>query len=167
MEVSYKHKENIIIFLSNFPLAQPGYPNQVQTGYPVNNGGNPQTNNGGYPQINNGYPQMNAGGHSGTNNGYPQVPPQDVRDKSKKKKKSKKNKKDKFEVEDYSSEDSDENSLSCFPKLKGDSDRQGFVSKVFGIMTVQVIFTAFFTYWIISDNGRMQFCQDNMWLYFV
>mmetsp|Transcript_29196 Transcript_29196/g.25819 ORF Transcript_29196/g.25819 Transcript_29196/m.25819 type:complete len:201 (-) Transcript_29196:41-643(-) len=34
-------------------------------------------------------------------------------------------------------------------------------------MTFQVFFTAVFTYWIIMNDHRMQFCQDNMWLYFV
>lgn len=57
--------------------------------------------------------------------------------------------------------------LDNFSKMKGDSERQGFVTKVFGIMTVQVGITAAFTYFIISDQGRMKFCQNNMWLYFV
>ena len=69
-------------------------------------------------------------------------------------------------IESYEA-DSDEGPLDCFSKMQGDNDRQGFVQKVFGIMGVQVFFTALFTYWVISDEGRMDFCQQNMWLYFV
>ena len=66
-------------------------------------------------------------------------------------------------------QDSDAGSgfLDNFSKLKGDDDRQGFVVKVFGIMSVQVIVTALITGYVISDEDRMKFCLDNMWLYFV
>lgn len=57
--------------------------------------------------------------------------------------------------------------LDNFSKLKGDDERQGFVTKVFSIMLVQTATTAAFTYFIISDKGRIQFCQNNMWLYWV
>lgn len=31
--------------------------------------------------------------------------------------------------------------LDCIPKLRGDDDQQNFVRKVFGILTVQILFT--------------------------
>lgn len=57
--------------------------------------------------------------------------------------------------------------LDNFSKMEGDTDRQNFVVKVFSIMTVQIAITAAFTYFIISDPGRMAFCLNNLWLYFV
>jgi FtsH-binding integral membrane protein len=61
----------------------------------------------------------------------------------------------------------DGGALDVFSKLKGDEGRQGFVIKVFSIMSCQVIFTALYTWWIISSEGRKQWCIDNMWLYIV
>jgi FtsH-binding integral membrane protein len=57
--------------------------------------------------------------------------------------------------------------LDVFSKLKGDDERQGFIIKVFSIMSIQVIFTALYTWWIISNEGRKEFCTNNLWLYFV
>lgn len=65
------------------------------------------------------------------------------------------------------SEDHESGFLDNFQKLRGDDERQGFVVKVFGIMSFQVIATALFTGFVISSNGRMEFCKENMWLYFV
>ncbi|CAI2372901.1 unnamed protein product [Moneuplotes crassus] len=150
-----------------------GHSQNVPSGYPVNNygggypqdsyGGYPQQNYGGHPQQNYGvHPQNNAGGYPQNQGAYPLVAPQDVMHKHGSKNKSKRE-----ESGFHSDEGDSEGALDCFSKMKGDSGRQGFVQKVFGIMGVQVLFTALFTYWVISDYGRMQFCIDNMWLYFV
>ena len=48
--------------------------------------------------------------------------------------------------------------LDNFSKLRGDEERQGFVVKVFGIMTVQVAITTLFTWFIISSESRMKWC---------
>ena len=130
-----------------------GYPNMRNDGYPL-------VNQPGYPGAQQDpYYQNNAGG-------YPQIPPADVHGKIPKKKKGK----DKSSKYQNALEDSDsdgEGQLDCIPKLMGDNNRQNFVVKVFGIMTVQTIFTALFTYWIISDEKKCDFVQENMWLYFV
>lgn len=57
--------------------------------------------------------------------------------------------------------------LNYVPKLKGDSDRQGFVAKVFGILAVQMIATTLFVYFMISNKNRIQFVQNNTWLYII
>jgi FtsH-binding integral membrane protein len=72
------------------------------------------------------------------------------------------------DVKSFNVSESDDSAvLDVFSKLKGDEERQGFVIKVFGIMSFQVIFTALYIWWIISSEERREFCIENMWLYFV
>ena len=55
--------------------------------------------------------------------------------------------------------------LDNFSKLKGDDERQGFVTKVFGILAFQMAITTLFVYFIISDKDRLKFVKENIWVY--
>lgn len=134
-----------------------GYPNSNPAAYP--NAGYP---NSGYPNA--GYPNADYPNAGYPNAGYPNAGyPMSVAQNH-----LRQNAAGNMEKFDGVSESNHESGfLDNFSKLKGDEDRQNFVTKVFSIMTVQVIATALFTYFIISDKSRMKFCVDNMWLYIV
>lgn len=59
------------------------------------------------------------------------------------------------------------NCLDCITKLKGDETRQGFVRKVFGILTAQTIFTCILCAIVLSKKSIEDWLQDNIWFYFV
>ena len=63
--------------------------------------------------------------------------------------------------------DEEKGLLDYVPKLQGDSERQGFVAKVFGILACQMVITTLFVYFMISGKDRILFVQNNAWLYWI
>ena len=57
--------------------------------------------------------------------------------------------------------------LDNFDKLRGETERKGFVTKVFGIVFFQVLVTTIFVYCIYTTPSLSKFCEENMWLYIV
>jgi hypothetical protein len=124
-------------------------------------GTNNQNNQGGYPG-NPYYPQQddshnrrnpnqqypNQQYHNQQPAGYPTASPHDL---------GRPYDMDNPHMKSFEQDEKERGILDNFSKLEGDEERQGFVIKVFSIMTVQVAFTALFTAFIISDKGRMQF----------
>jgi protein lifeguard len=51
--------------------------------------------------------------------------------------------------------------------LKGDEERQGFVRKVFGILTAQIGFTVLLCSIVYAVKEIEDWLQDNLWFYFV
>ena len=92
------------------------------------------------------------------NNSYPTSVPQDLRA----------NNEDgvrKFDGIDH--EDQEKGFMDFIPKLQGDSDRKGFVTKVFGILAAQMVITTLFVYFMISSDDRIQFVQNSPWIYVI
>ncbi|CAI2373384.1 unnamed protein product [Moneuplotes crassus] len=59
------------------------------------------------------------------------------------------------------------NCLDCITKLKGDEERQGFLRKVFGILTAQTLFTVGLCAIVLTHQEIEDWLQDNIWFYFV
>lgn len=59
----------------------------------------------------------------------------------------------------------EKNFLDNFEKLRGDTNRQGFITKVFGILFVQMIVTSIFCTFCYINEPIWQFIIEATWLY--
>ncbi|CAI2374047.1 unnamed protein product [Moneuplotes crassus] len=150
--------------------AKYGFNTDKMSGYEKDPGYNPNQNvyspagpaaemqaNPGYPQAygNNHPTVMNAAAYGGGmqnpgGNPYPVHAPRDVQ-----------------RAVDGEKRWKGKNCLDCITKLKGDEVRQGFVRKVFGILTAQTVFTVILCAIVLSTKSIEDWLQDNIWFYFV